>query len=308
MPKNLLNEPYTILLASGSPNRDRIVTVLNNLRSNCTLVDTGNAAIEALTTGKYDILVTDYTLDDIDIWRLSAIVHSDRFGPTIPILLLHELDEVPVPSVLTRDYEFASISSREIDQLPSVIEHHLSATIKPTLLIVEDDSEAVEIAEYALSNEYTVTVAENGEEGLKAWRTQRHDLILLDLMLPDISGETVLRQILDTDYQQPVIVVTADGKIESHKKLLLSGAIEFISKPYKLNDLRRICRVTINKARLMKEAEQHLDLLNLVTRHVWAASYSLQTGDLPNASTHLDKIMQALPNALPSDDARAMLV
>lgn len=304
----MISKSYCILVASTSPARDRIVQRLNDHGLTCEIADTGAKIIDSLSANVFDLILADYALEDMDIWRLSTIVRSGRIGASIPIVLLQDPEEIPIPSTLTRDFHFTSFSLRKIDDLPNFIDGYLTKRVKPSLLIIEDHADAIEIAEYALKDEYSISVATNGENGFKAWLDQRHDLILLDLMLPDISGESILEQIVNTDPQQPVIVVTADGKIESYKKVLLNGAIQYISKPYDLDHLRRICRVTLNKARSMSEAESQQDLMALVAQHVWAASYYLKRGNIDNASQHLNKIMQAVPEAMPSEDARASLV
>ena len=86
---------------------------------------------------------------------------------------------------------------------------------KEAVLVVEDDEHIRELLEYNLTKEgYRVTAVETGEEGLKAARAKLPDLVLLDLMLPEMDGLEVCRALRrDAKTQHvPVVMVTAKGE------------------------------------------------------------------------------------------------
>ncbi len=102
------------------------------------------------------------------------------------------------------------------------------------ILIVDDDVFIGNMLEETLSNKgYSVTRAYSGTEALLLLTSSKPDLILLDLMLPGLSGEEVLRQIKAI----PVIVISAKSGIDDKVGLLLGGAVDYITKPFDMKEL-----------------------------------------------------------------------
>lgn len=108
------------------------------------------------------------------------------------------------------------------------------------ILIVDDDIHIGNLLEETLLQEkYRVSRAYSGTEALMMLEHQRPDLVLLDLMLPGLSGEDVLRKINFL----PVIVISARADIDSKVDLLLGGAVDYIAKPFHLREL--LARITV---------------------------------------------------------------
>lgn len=102
------------------------------------------------------------------------------------------------------------------------------------ILIIDDDVHIGNLLEEALSAEgYGVSRAYSGTEALLLLERRRPDLILLDLMLPGLSGEQVLARIRSI----PVIVVSAKIDTQDKVDLLLSGAADYVTKPFVLSEL-----------------------------------------------------------------------
>lgn len=103
-----------------------------------------------------------------------------------------------------------------------------------TILIVDDDIHIGNMLEEALTAEgYGILRAYSGTEVLLLLKTKQPDLILLDLMLPGLSGEEVLPKIKGI----PIIVVSAKIDVEDKVSLLLSGACDYVTKPFALREL-----------------------------------------------------------------------
>ena len=83
-----------------------------------------------------------------------------------------------------------------------------------------------------------VTTAEDGIRGLQLAATQDWDLVLLDLMLPDLPGTTVLSALLAARPAQRVVVLSAVGDTESRVHCLEHGAVDFVAKPFSVRELR----------------------------------------------------------------------
>lgn len=97
------------------------------------------------------------------------------------------------------------------------------------ILVVEDDVSIQSVIEELLKKENYITYkAYSGTEALMLLEKEKYDLILLDLMLPAISGEAIIEKVKDT----PIIVLSAKFSSEDKVKCLLSGASDYITKPF----------------------------------------------------------------------------
>ena len=116
------------------------------------------------------------------------------------------------------------------------------------ILIVEDEESYREPLVYQLTREgYDVSAAATGEEGLELFTKGGIDLVLLDLMLPGLSGEEVLPHI----GKIPVIVLSAKVDVQDKVNLLLGGAADYMTKPFDTKEL--LARITVQ----LRRAEQH---------------------------------------------------
>jgi diguanylate cyclase (GGDEF)-like protein len=103
------------------------------------------------------------------------------------------------------------------------------------ILAVDDEKANLLVLNTILSAEYTIFTAKSGEEALRRVAEQPPDLILLDIMLPGISGFEVLKQLkISPDTRNiPVIIITGLQSEEDEEKGLLLGAVDYITKPFK---------------------------------------------------------------------------
>lgn len=121
------------------------------------------------------------------------------------------------------------------------------------ILAIEDEDDILEIIEYNLEREgYEVMTSKNGQEGLEKVREEHPDLILLDLMLPDLDGLEICRIIRDEDEIKkiPVIMVTAKDT-ESEVVLGLGvGADDYVTKPFNPQELVARVKAVLRRKRL----------------------------------------------------------
>ncbi|MCY6372118.1 response regulator transcription factor [Clostridium ganghwense] len=105
------------------------------------------------------------------------------------------------------------------------------------ILIIEDEEAIADLIDYGLKKEgFNTKVANNGEDGLKFGNEFNPDLILLDLMLPDISGFDVCRKITQTK-NIPIIMLTAKSDITDKILGLEFGADDYITKPFDIREV-----------------------------------------------------------------------
>jgi DNA-binding NtrC family response regulator len=109
-------------------------------------------------------------------------------------------------------------------------------------ILVVDDEENTRLAlSRLLAREgYTVQAASNGFEALDRLRETPAELIITDLNMPEMNGLTFLRELNRDHPASNVIMITAYGEIESYLEALNLGAFEYINKPIKLDDLKKV--------------------------------------------------------------------
>ena len=119
-----------------------------------------------------------------------------------------------------------------------------------TIAIIDDDIHIGDVLEQLLRREgYQVLRAYSGTEALYLLSQQRPDLVLLDLMLPGLSGEEVLPKIQSF----PVIILSAKGDVENKVELLQAGAVDYITKPF--HPLELLARIGVHLRRPRGEEE-----------------------------------------------------
>jgi two-component system, OmpR family, phosphate regulon response regulator PhoB len=130
--------------------------------------------------------------------------------------------------------------------------------MRPAVLVVEDETALLTLLRYNLEKEgFTVSAAHDGEEALLQLKESKPDAVLLDWMLPRVSGIEVCRQIRRTPAWRdlPVIMLTARGEEGDRVRGLDSGADDYVVKPFSPNELIARLRAVIRRARPAAAAE-----------------------------------------------------
>ncbi|UNG02374.1 response regulator transcription factor [Bacillus altitudinis] len=109
---------------------------------------------------------------------------------------------------------------------------------KGKILVVEDEKKIARVLSLELEYEgYEVTVQDTGMKGLQALEGESFDLVLLDVMLPELSGLEVLRRVRKTNTATPIILITARGSVPDKVSGLDLGANDYITKPFDIEEL-----------------------------------------------------------------------
>ena len=140
----------------------------------------------------------------------------------------------------------------------------------PTILIVEDDSKIARLLELELNHAgYATQVAFNGKDGLVAAENDI-DLVLLDVMMPELSGFEVLRRLRGKGNPVPVILLTARGEVYDKVAGLDLGANDYVTKPFEIEELlariRALLRLT-TRAAVETNQLHYADVLLDLDRH-----------------------------------------
>lgn len=143
-----------------------------------------------------------------------------------------------------------------------------------TIAIIDDDIYIGDMLEAVLKKEgYKTLRAYSGTEALLLLERSRPDLILLDLMLPGLSGEEVLARIDDI----PIFVVSAKIDVSDKVNLLLQGAVDYLTKPFDIQEL--LARITVQfRKQMPKESRQ---LLRYQDIEMDAAAHELRVSGQP---------------------------
>lgn len=122
------------------------------------------------------------------------------------------------------------------------------------ITIIEDDTDIRNmITKFLINQKYEVCSAPNGKEGIELCKRILPDIIILDLMLPALSGDNVLKQ-LRTFTNIPVIVVSAKTMVQSKIDLLRMGADDYMTKPFNLYEL--LARIEANLKRSVPASQK----------------------------------------------------
>jgi DNA-binding response OmpR family regulator len=303
-----LHTPIDLLLADAdSLFRSRLANAFAAPPLECRVSAHGNArgAISAFTRARFNAIVLGLTLDDLDTWRFLRMVRSGRFGfAEVPAFILAPSDEHDALLPML-DPHTQVLPADDSGNIPTLVGDCLTKAPRGRVLIVEDEPLAAAAAQRALAKYYDTDLAADGEAALAFFDRGRYDLVLLDLMLPNVPGRDVLRSMLADKPNQVVIVLTAHGDTDRHQELVLAGASEFLTKPIDVHYLADVCARVLRESRqvstLAKRAVQGRQLQEIAAR-VHAANYSLNRGQTAHATRHLNHAVRACRFNSPSDD------
>jgi two-component system OmpR family response regulator len=135
------------------------------------------------------------------------------------------------------------------------------------ILVIEDDAGVADVVLRTLEGRgYVVTVADRGVDGLELARVGDFDLVLLDLLLPDLDGLSVLERLMLVRSEQQVLILSALSNVEAKVRCLDLGAADYLAKPFALEELvaRVSARIRGNDTRpsqrFLRDATLTLDL------------------------------------------------
>lgn len=117
------------------------------------------------------------------------------------------------------------------------------------ILVVDDEAVLAELVSMALRYEgWNIATASDGAAALSAARTTRPDAVVLDVMLPDMSGLEVLRRLREGNPQLPVLVLTAKDAVEDRIAGLTAGGDDYVTKPFSIEEVVLRLRALLRRA------------------------------------------------------------
>jgi two-component system phosphate regulon response regulator PhoB len=168
--------------------------------------------------------------------------------------------------------------------------------VQPYVLVMEDEDALATLLSYNLEKEgYRVVVASDGEEGMLQIEERLPDLVLLDWMLPKLSGIEVCRRIRGKSETRnmPIIMLTARGEESDRIRGLDTGADDYLTKPFSMSELFARIRAVLRRIRpgLADDRLNHGDIvIDRVAHRVRRAGNEIHLG--PTEFRLLDHLMQ----------------
>ncbi len=122
------------------------------------------------------------------------------------------------------------------------------------LLLVDDDESLCRVLEHQLNEkDFLVTTANNGKEGLKKFENDRFEIVVTDIAMSEMGGMELLKRIREKDTSAVVILITAFGTVENAVEACRSGADDYITKPFSIEQLYFVIEKALRQRQLEKE-------------------------------------------------------
>ena len=146
------------------------------------------------------------------------------------------------------------------------------------VLVIEDETKVGSFIKRALEEEsYAVDLCEDGAQGLDMALSGSYDLIMIDLMLPSLPGLEVLARLRKEKIQTPVLILTAQSKVDQRVKGLDAGADDYLTKPFAIDELLARVRALLRRGPAESTGIFQIDDLILESSH---------TGSDPRRTAH----------------------
>ena len=122
-----------------------------------------------------------------------------------------------------------------------------------SILIVDDENGVRESLRVVLQDDYELYMAQNGREALRIFESRSIDIVLLDIMLPDIDGRLLIKDFKQIDDSVDIIMVTAVKDLQSGIDAIKNGAHDYLVKPFEVENVKDIVARAIKEKKLLKE-------------------------------------------------------
>ncbi len=140
---------------------------------------------------------------------------------------------------------------------------------KSKILVIDDEKRMCDSIKVLLSNiGYEVDIAENGRAGIDKLNAGRYDLVITDLMMPELDGFAVMKHIKENCRETLVIVITGYASVESAVRAIRSGAYDYILKPFDFEIIKISVERAWDKLKLEKELEKTRKLAQVAERAI----------------------------------------
>lgn len=245
---------HALIVEDSHPAAHQIARYLWELGAVPIIHPQGEGTVEQVVKLKPDVIILDLLLPHLSGWDVLAQLKADSRTQNIPVLIISVVDERSraltmgageyLVKPISRQQFYASLN-RILPNVDSFRpETGLFATydkLAPPLILLAEDNEAniSTVLDYLEVQGYRVILARNGIEAVQMAKTQKPDLILMDIQMPEMDGLEATRQIrFDGDTATiPIIAITSLAMPGDREKCLVAGVNEYLTKPVSLKNL-----------------------------------------------------------------------
>jgi CheY-like chemotaxis protein len=262
-----------LIVEDDAVQRNAIAALVSLPNVEVMAVETGGQALQALKSGRFDCMVFDLKLPDIDGYDLLEMINRDERLRGMPVVI-HSASEIGVEdaarlhrlvkAVVIKD---ARSSARLLEETLRILGLEGGSQAPPStelfspeeaktlagrqVLIVDDDLRNIFALSSVLERQgMTVLFAENGREGIEMLESsERVDIVLMDIMMPEMDGYDTTRAIrrLSRFADLPIITLTAKAMKGDREKCIAAGASDYITKPVDVHQLLTLMRFWLDK-------------------------------------------------------------
>ncbi|MCY7294163.1 EAL domain-containing protein [Alteromonas sp. a30] len=243
-----------LLVTNDKVKSQEIMHILEPVCSEIEWITNSNDAVKKLKQFSYSAILSDIDIGNLDGWRLARMVRANLFAcpsHTPFFLLTSTYCEHIAESTASAFAINKVVGDEQLYLLPDLLSHfsqdHVSVTSDLSVLIVEDDLHIAELASRILKPNYEVETVHTGLTAVNTYRPGKFDIVLLDVQLPEMSGGEVLEHIMKLSPRQAVVIMTAHGGSDLAEELMIAGAVDFIQKPFKAEQLRKVMSIAAHR-------------------------------------------------------------
>lgn len=299
--------PRKILVVCSHGMQSRLIEIADD-HTLISCVETMTDAFQRLQETIADFVICDVAFPDGDVWRIAETLKIAELYPKQPSVIALTCGQntdalqsmAKFKNVYLFDEEFPP--NGLLDYIVQIEQIRAQLTQNKSVLVIDDHAEIQHAINAILSSGFNLDFADRGDKGLGIWRSHLHDLVILDLGLPDTHGTNILKTIIDEKPDQPVIVLTGSPSRENLLACMKNGAQTFLSKPISPIELTKTCYRVLNWADLSVIRQSECDN-DETLRNVRLAQEYLMMGDISVSNNMLEEIQgQSMNDVELSDD------
>ena len=299
--ENAINEyqPKILVVDDEPKNVKLLAAMLSRYRFEVLTAYNGQEAIDITRQKLPDIILLDIMMPVMNGYQVVEKLKSDPLTERIPIVLITALDgeevklkgqELGAEEILKKPVDITELivrintmlrlkqykeqlsirkKSEEVFSIKQILAKERLLQDCPQILLVEDHPNDVKIIQALLHEQnYRILVAEDGASAIRISQSQPIDLILLDIMLPDINGFQICKQLKENDatHDIPIIITTSLNDQENRIEGIKAECEDFLTKPINGSELRAKMELFIKKKKRLDDLQKHYQkMLNSAT-------------------------------------------
>lgn len=229
---------FHVLVVDDEPAvRDVLQDLITSLGYHATTADGGQSALQLLTKGNIDLVITDLMMPQMNGWQLLKRIKQQT--PTLPVIVLtgyiSQEGEAMLTSNQTDGYLVKPVDRAKLQKTLDTFREKQQRERTATITVLDDDPSALSALEHTFTRRgYHVDTFTDPGDALQHIRQTNPDLLIIDLILPNINGFEICQTLRD-DAQTahlPILILTAEPSKENVLKAIQMNINGFIAKPF----------------------------------------------------------------------------